>query len=898
MTVRNLDFTLHPRSVAVVGASDRPGSVGAVVMGNILAGGFPGPVWPVNPKHGAVAGLPCHASVADLPEAPDLAVILAPAAGVPGIVGALGDKGCRVAVVASSGITEANGLRQRMLDAARPHVLRVIGPDSVGLIVPPAHLNASFAHMGAESGQLALLSQSGSIATAAVDWAVTRGIGFSQVVSLGDMADVDVGDYLDLLAGDGRTRAVLMFLESIPNPRKFLSAARALSRLKPVIVVKAGRSEGAARAAATHTGALSGADAVVEAALRRAGILRVRGLAELFSAAETVARFRPLSRARLGIVTNGGGAGVLAVDRLAEGGAGELAELSEATLAALDPVMPAGWSRANPVDIIADASPERYVAALSAVAADDGVDVVLVMNSPSGLADSAEAARAVAGRVGKGMIGRKPVLSCWLGGRSAATARGILRGAGVASYDNPGTAAAAVGDLTNWGRAQAALARVPDRAQEEAQSATPADARERVSEIFRAVAAEGRTLLTEPEAMAALAAYGVPVPDLRIAATPEAAREVAREMLGGVGGALVVKVLSREVGHKSDIGGVVLGVTSPAQAETAARRIARRLRKALPGARLEGFALQPMIERREAQELIVGVSHDPVFGPVILFGAGGVGVEVVRDTAIALPPLDSRLAADLIDQTRVGALLAAYRGRPAADRAGIIGALLALSHMVEDFPCLRAVDVNPLLADHDRLVALDALIEIDPAEVERSAPNPHLAIRPYPSGWRRQHPTRDGDYVLRPILPADAILYPDFLTRLAPEDIRSRFLAPRRNFTEADVVRMSQLDYDREMAFVAIAPDGALSGVSRLSCDPDHLSAEYALLVRSDLKGRGLGRALLSLLVDYARADGLRELEGMVLTDNRGMHALIGGLGFRIEHVPDDPSVVMTYRSL
>ncbi len=897
MTVRNLDFTLHPRSVAVIGASDRPGSVGAVVMGNILAGGFPGPVWPVNPKHGAVAGLPCHASIADLPEAPDLAVVLTPAERVPGIIGALGDKGCRVAVVASTGITEANGLRQRMLDAARPHLLRVIGPDSVGLIVPPAHLNASFAHMGAESGQLAFLSQSGSITTAAVDWAATRGIGFSQVVSLGEMADVDVGDYLDLLAGDGRTRAVLMFLESIPCPRKFLSAARALSRLKPVIVVKAGRSEGAARAAATHTGALSGADAVVEAALRRAGILRVDGLAELFSAAETVARFRPLSRARLGIVTNGGGAGVLAVDRLAAGGAGELAELSAATLAALDPAMPKAWSRANPVDIIANASPERYVAALSAVAADDGVDVVLVMNCPSGLADSAEAARAVAETVSKGMIGRKPVLSCWLGGRSAATARGILRGAGVASYDNPGTAAAAVDDLTNWGRAQAALARVPDRAQEEAQSATPANARERVSEIFRTVAAEGRRLLTEPEAMAALAAYGVPVPELRIAATPEAAREIARAMLGG-GGGLVVKVLSRGVGHKSDVGGVVLGVTSPAQAETAARRIARRLGKALPEARLEGFALQPMIDRREAQELIIGVSHDPVFGPVILFGAGGVGVEVVRDTAIALPPLDSRLAADLIDQTRVGALLAAYRGRKPADKAGIIGALLALSHMVEDFPCLRAVDVNPLVADHDRVVALDALIEIDPAEVERPAPNPHLAIRPYPSGWRRLHPTRDGDYVLRPILPADAILYPDFLARIAPEDIRSRFLAPRRNFTEADVVRMSQLDYDREMAFVAIAPDGALSGVSRIACDPDHRSAEYALLVRSDLKGRGLGRALLSLLIDYAKADGLRELEGMVLTDNRGMHRLIGGLGFRVEHTPDDASVVMTYRSL
>lgn len=896
MTIRNLDRVLAPRSVAVIGASEREGSVGAVVMRNILEGGFEGPVWPVNPKYGTLHGLPTFGRAADLPEVPDLAVIVTPPKTVPKIVSDLGKIGCKVACVITAGLTEANGLRQKMLDAAKPHLMRIIGPNTVGLIVPPAKLNASFAHMAPQPGRIALLSQSGAIVTTLIDWASEHDVGFSQVVSLGDMADVDVGDYLDLLGLDGSTRAVLVYLESIPQARKFLSAARATSRLKPVIAIKAGRSEQAARAAATHTGALSGADDVVEAALERAGVLRVRGLAEMFAAAETVSRFRPLKRARLGIVTNGGGAGVLAVDRLMEG-SGDLAELSPETLRRLDRKLPENWSRANPVDIIGDAPADRYVAALEGVAADRNVDVVLVMNCPTALASPSEAAEAVAARVESGLLNRKPVLSCWLGGPNARTAQKILRKSGVASYGTPATAAGAVGHLTNWGRAQAALLHVPDRKVEEALRHTPRDARKRAMEVLRQVSQERRHVLTEPEAKQVLAAYGITVPALRVASSPDAVRVTAGEMLAETP-RIVVKLLSRDISHKSDVGGVVLNIETPRQAEDAARAIAERLERADPRARLDGFAVQPMIRRPGAQEVIIGLSRDPLFGPVILFGSGGTAVEVMRDTAIALPPLDASLAGDLIDKTRISKLLAGYRDHPPADAAAVRGAIVAVSHMIEDLPCLRGLDINPLLADGSGVIALDARIEIDPDDLERTGPNPDLAIRPYPADWRREVDLKDGRYVVRPVRPADALLYPDFFAKMDPDDIRMRFMSPMRSIPEEMALRFTQLDYDRDMAFMAIAPDGSLAGVSRIACTPAHDEAEYALLVRSDLHSRGLGTVLMTQLIEYARADGIGRLEGMVLAENEGMLALIGRLGFKSKLDPEDRGVMNTWLDL
>ncbi len=870
MSIRNLDPVLDPRSVAVIGASERMETAGARVLARIVAGGFAGEVWPVNPRRRQVQGLACFASAVDLPRAPDLAVVAAPADAVPTVIAELGARGCRVAVV----LTEVGGRRQAMLDAARPHLLRVIGPGSEGVIAPRSGLDACLAPADAAPGAIALVSQSGTIAAALLDRAAEHGIGFSHVASLGGMADVDAGDYLDLLAGDGRTRAILLYLESIPEPRKFLSAARAAARLKPVIAVKAGRSPEAAEAAASHTGALAGADDVVDAALARAGVLRVRGLSELFEAAETIARFRPLPRARLGIVTNSGGAGVLALDRLAPAG-GELAALGSA----------------NPLDIGGGATPEGYVAALEAVAADPAAEALLVMHCPTADAPPEAAAQAVAVLIEKGSLGGKPVFACWMGGASARAGRAVLRARGVASYDAPATAVAAVGHLTGWGRAQAALLLVPDRRTEAALQATPAGAQATVAAIFARAAKDGRRVLALPDAQAVLEAYGFGAPPLRVARSPAEVGKFAAEMLPGAG-RVVVKLLSRDIAHKSVLGGVMLDIASAEEATEAARTIEARVRAAAPDAVLEGFALQPMVRRPQARELILGVGRDPSFGPVILFGAGGVAVERVRDTAVALPPLDAGLAAELIGRTRVGAFL--NRDAPQIDPAALQGALIALSHLVEDFPCLRTVDVNPLIADADGLLALDAHVEIDPGDMARHAPNPDLVIRPYPSEWRRTH----GDFALRPIRPADALLYPDFLARLDPEHIRLRFLAPRRGFTDEFALRMTQLDYDRDMAFVALAPDGSLAGVARVACDPDHRAGEYALLVRSDLQGRGLGKALMQLLIDYARADGLERLEGMVLGENSGMRDLVERLGFTFDMVPDEPGVVMSRLTL
>jgi acetyltransferase len=799
MTIRNLERLLEPRSVAVVGADTDPGRL---ALANIVAGGFAGPVWPVAPAGGTLLGLPACPRVADLPDAPDVAVVAVPAAEVAGAVAELAARGCRLAVVATGGLDPA--AQQAALDAARPHLMRIVGPDSLGLIVPGARLAATVAPATAAPGHLALVSQSGALATALLDWAAEHGLGLSTVVSLGAMADVDVADCLDLLAGDAKTRAILVYLEAIPDARKFLSAARAAARLKPVIALKPGR------AAAADTGALVTPGAVVDAALARAGILRVGGLAELFAAAETVARFRPMRRARLAIVTNSNGAGALAVDRLAEG-PGALAELAPATRAHLAAALPPGCARPTLVDIERDATPERYLAAIEALAADPGVDVILAMNCPTASAAPGAAAEALAGRVERGQIGGKALLACWMGGASAREARAVLRAQGVASYDTPGDAAAAIGHLTDWGRAQAALLHVPDRLTEAA-AATPDDARERLAALVAGAAAEGRSTLTAPEAHAALAAYGVP------AAEP-----------------------------------------------------------------------QPAATRRDGHYLVLGIGRDAVFGPVIVFGAGGLPPELLRDTAIELPPLDSGLAAALVARTRVGRLLA----HGGADLAAVNAALIALSHMIEDFPCLRSVEVDPLLADPEGVLAHEVRVAFDPADLARRPPNPDLAIRPYPAEWRRTLERDGGRFELRPIRPGDAPLYRDFLAHTSPEDLRRRFLAAHARFPDELALRLTQLDYDREIAFVALTPDGALAGVSRLACAPDHRSAEYALIVRSDQQGRGLGSALMRLLIDYARADGLERLEGMVLADNREMLGLIRRLGFEVSPDPE-PGVVMS----
>lgn len=888
MTTRNLGPTLAPASVALIGASVREGSVGRVVVRNVIAGGFAGKIYPVNPKYNDVLGLRCYGRIADLPEPPDVAVIMTPAPTVPAIVGELGAKGTKVAVILSAGVTAASGLRQAALDAAAPHMLRLIGPNTIGLLAPRVRLNASFTHIAPTHGRLGLISQSGAMVSSIVDWAAAEGIGFSQIYSLGDMADVDVGDCLNVLAGDGETAAILMYLESIPAPRKFMSAARAAARVKPVIAVKPGRHAEAAKAAATHTGALAGADRVVDAALRRAGIIRVDDLGDLFEAAEITSRYRPLQRARVAIVTNGGGAGVLAVDKLLDDGA-ELAALSPDTIAALDAALPAAWSHANPIDIIGDAPPERYRAAMRTAAADPGVDALLVMNCPTALADPSQAAAAIASEADHGLINGKPVLACWLGQQAAEPARNILRTAGIGDFETPARAAEAVSLLTRWSALRTQLQRVAP------EYVDPQLDREAARSILNGVAADQRTLLTEDEAKALMAAYAVPTPRTIVAADPAAVERAARELLAKAP-AVVVKLRSKTISHKSDVGGVILDLETPQAARDAADEIVHRLADKAPALRLEGFTVQPMI-RQSGEELIVGLSTDPAFGPVVLFGAGGTAVEVVDDTATGLVPLDQVLAGDLIDRTRISRRLAGYRDRRPADRAAILSVITAVSQLAVDFPMIRAIDINPLLANDRGVIALDARVEIDPAWRDVGKPSPLLAIRPYPSGETGLIDVADRRYLVRPIKPADAELYPRFFERVRPEDMRLRFLGSTRALAHDTLLQLTQLDYDRDMAFVALEPDGDLAGIVRYAADPDRTSAEYGLLVRSDLQGRGLGRSLLETLIDYARREGIEVLFGRVLRENATMLDMCARLGFTVA-ATDEPQLVQVSLAL
>ena len=888
MTIRNLDRMFRPSSIAVIGASPRDGSLGRTVLRNLIDGGFSGRIYPVNPKYAEIEGLPGTPDVASLPEAPDLAVIATPSQTVPGLVAELGARGTRAAVCLTAGLSHANGLRQAMLDAAKPNTFRILGPNCFGLFVPRIGLNASFSHVAPKAGNVALLSQSGALIAAILDVAAARGIGFSRIVSLGDMADVDVSDCLDVLAGDHETRAILMYLETITRADKFMSAARAASRVKPVIVVKAGRHARGAMAAATHTGALAGEDAAADAAFRRAGLLRVLELEDLFDAAETLGRFRPLKEARLGILTNGGGAGVLAVDRLEDYG-GALAELSPETMADLDSFLPATWSRSNPVDIIGDAPPERWRRAAEALLADPAVDAMLALDCPTALASADEAADAVIEAYDahrRTAYRAKPMLSVWLGEETVRTARQRLRAAGIASYDSPADGIRAFRDLTRWSEAQKTLMRTPPRLPE-----NHVPDLETARAVMARVAASGRTMMSEDETKDLLAAFGMPVTrTLRATAADVAAR--AAELLHEHA-AIVVKILSRDIVHKSDVGGVVLDVRSPDQAERVVSEMLARVAERLPDAKVDGVTLQPMVDTRHAHELILGVHRDPIFGPMMLFGAGGTAVEVIADSALALPPLDLLLAKDLIAQTRIARLLAGYRDRPAADVDGIALALVRLSQLVVDCPAVLSLDINPLLATPTGVIAVDGRAEIDPARIAEAGPNRSLAIRPYPSEWEKTITIRDGEPVhIRPIRPDDEALYPDFLEKLDGRDVRMRMLAPHKVWSHEMLARLTQLDYARDIAFVAIEPGtGRMLGVSRLNCDPDRATGEYAIIVRSDLKGHGLGWALMQHLIAYARATGVGTIYGDVLLENTSMLAMCRDLGFTIRPDPESPEL-------
>ena len=848
-------------------------------MRNLLEAGFAGPVWPVNPKYAAVAGRPAYGRIADLPSAPELAVICTPPATVPGLVAELGERGTRAAIVLTAGLgrertADGRTLGAAMLDAARPHLLRILGPNCVGLLVPGIKLNASFAHAQAVPGKIAFVAQSGAMTTSMLDWARSNNVGFSHFISLGDCADVDFGDVLDYLGSDPDTRSILLYIESIRSARKFMSAARAAARNKPVIAIKAGRAPEGAKAAASHTGALAGSDDVYDAALARAGILRVTTTLELFGAAETLARAKPLHGDRLVILTNGGGPGVMATDALIATG-GRLASMSDATLKDLDPLLPAAWSRGNPVDIVGDAPVDRYVAALKTLLEIPEADALLFIQSPTAIVPSVEVARACAPLIKKS---QRSVFACWLGGEGMKGADAVFSEAGIPTYATPEEAVRGFLHLVKYRRSRELLMQTPISA---AQEFTPDAAAAR--QVIDGVLGEPRDLLTEPEAKRVLAAYGIPVVATRTARDVDEAARVAEE----IGFPIALKILSPDISHKSDVGGVALNLESPGELRTAAEAMLKRCSGLRPGAKLAGFTVQQMVRRGNAHELIAGVATDPVFGPVILFGQGGTAVEVIGDKAIALPPLNVALARSLVGRTRVAKLLAGYRDHPAVDIDALCLVLVKVSQLVADLPQVVELDINPLLADEKGIIALDARIRVARAV---SAGTGRFAIRPYPAELEEWIEIDGRRVLVRPIRPEDELHHREFLGRVAPEDLHFRFFNARREFAHTELARFTQIDYDRKMALIATVSNDAgkpeTLGVVRAIADPNNAVAEFAILVRTDLKGKGLGRALMKKIVRYCRDRGTGRLVGEVLAGNRNMLALANELGFTAHPPP------------
>jgi acetyltransferase len=859
-----MDALFHPGSVAVIGATETARAVGRIVLENLSS--FPGPVYPVNPSHATALGRTCYPSIAAIPERPDLAVIVTPAATVAAIAAECAAAGVPAAVVISAGFKEAGpgGLQmEREIAAARGN-MRIVGPNCLGIMAPHARLNASFAAGMAQPGKIAFLSQSGALCTAILDWSLREMVGFSAFVSTGSMLDVGWGDLIGYLGDDPHTHAILLYMESIGDARSFLSAAREVALEKPIIVLKAGRTSEAAQAAASHTGALTGRDAVLDAAFRRCGVLRVERISELFYMAETLSRQpRPAGR-RLAIVTNAGGPAVLATDCLiAEGG--ELAELSAETLAALNRSLPAHWSRRNPIDLLGDAAPERFSEALELAAADPGADGILVTFAPQGVSAPNEVAERIAAQAA---TLRKPLLASFMGGAGVQGADAILNAAGVPTFSYPDSAARAFVAMFRYSDNLRALYETPELAE------TSVD-RCLVDSLFAHARESGRTLLTEIESKWLLAAYGIEVTRAEAAFTEDEAVNLAAAM----GYPAVLKLHSETISHKSDVGGVELNLADEGAVRAAWRRIAGRI----PPKDFLGVSVQQMEPVANGFELILGASADPQFGPVLLFGAGGQLVEIFRDSAVGLPPLNSTLARRLMERTRIYKALDGVRGRRPVDRGTLERTLVRFSQLVAENPRIQEIDINPLLASADRMVALDARVALHGWDVA-DGDLPRTAIRPYPSNYVEELTLRSGARVtLRPIRPEDEPAMVRFHQNLSERSVHWRYfhhIALSERVSHQRLARVCFIDYNTQVALVAETADREIAGVGRLTRTTAAGKAEFALIVADAWQELGIGAALLGSLIAIGRKEGVGRICGSVLADNRPMLEVCARLGF------------------
>jgi acetyltransferase len=879
-----LDVFFSPRNVAVVGATEARDSVGRTLLWNLIQSPFGGTVFPVNPKRPSVLGIKAYPNIGAVPEKVDLAVVVTPAASVPQVIGECAGAGVKGAIVISAGFKEMGPagveLERRVLEAARRGKMRLVGPNCLGVMNPLTGLNATFAAGMARPGNVAFISQSGALLSAILDWSFRELVGFSAIVSTGSMLDVGWGDLIDHLGNDPHTRSILLYMESIGDARAFLSAAREVALTKPIIVIKAGRTEAAAKAAASHTGSLTGSDEVLDAAFRRAGVLRVNSISDLFYMAEVLSKQPRPTGPRLTILTNAGGPGVLATDALITKG-GQLAPLAPETVDSLNELLPPHWSHNNPIDILGDAGAERYARAMEIAAKDPNSDGLLVVLTPQDMTDptaTAEALRPYA------KIDGKPVLASWMGGPEVAGGEAILNKAGIPTFSFPDTAARAFYYMWRYTYALRGLYETPTLAAGDGRDGG-ADVGAAAS-IIRVVHESGRTILTEYESKRLLAAYGVPTVETHVASTEDGALEWASVL----GFPVVLKLFSETITHKTDVGGVKLNLGDKEAVRRAFQEIRQSVAERAGPQHFQGVTVQPMIKLRDTYEVIVGSSVDPQFGPVLLFGSGGQLVEVYRDRALGLPPLTATLARRMMEQTRIFTALRGVRGRKPVDVAALEQLLVRFSRLVVDHPRIREIDINPLLLSEDRIVALDARVVLHDAELPDEA-LPRPAVRPYPAQYVSDWRTKDGTpLTIRPIRPEDEPLLVKFHQTLSERSVRLRYFHPMKlgqRTAHERMIRVCFCDYDREVPLVAVFSDPQtgdyeIAAVARLSKLPGGRDGEFALLVSDRWQNRGLGTQLLRTLLQVARDEKLRRLTADILADNREMQAVCEKLGFQI----------------
>jgi acetyltransferase len=863
-----------PKTIAMIGATEKEGAVGRTILSNLLHSKGR-KVFPVNPQKSKILDLKSYPTIAGIPEHVDLAVVATPARAVPGVIEECGQAGVAGVVIISAGfkeIGEEGTLLENEIDRIRKRYgMRVMGPNCIGFVRPVMGLNATFLRGNPLPGDIAFISQSGALGSAILDWAVSAGIGFSMFASLGSMIDVDFGDMIDFLGDDQATRSILIYMESVGDARKFMSAARAFARRKPIIILKPGRFAESARAAHSHTGAMAGDDAVYEAAFRRAGAVRVGEIAELFAAAEVLDSKRLPAGPRLAIVTSAGGPGVMATDALMQLG-GELAELSEESMKQLNAFLPPYWSKANPVDVLGDATVERFTKALAICLSDPRVDGVLVIYMPLDFAPATQAAQAVA-NIAKNS--RKPVLATWMGAAGVEEGRRIFVENSIPTYDTPEEAVRSYVNMCRYKSHLAQLYEIPEEL-----PAHKAPAKDHLKELLRAALHEGRTLLNEAESKDFLVTYDIPVTMAQVVCDAEAAVSTAEK----VGYPVVIKVVSPDISHKSDVGGVIMGIDSSTALKEAYAELLQRVKERAPVAAILGVAVEKMITGVD-YELILGAKKDKDFGAVILFGMGGTIAEFIKDFSIGLPPLNRTLAKMLMQDTRVYKMLQGFRGKPPADFAGLEEILVNLSNLIIDFPEIAEIDINPLAIANGKASALDARIIIDKNyDATGRAPYPHLIITPYPTRYTTPWQLSDGtEVLLRAIRPEDEPAEHEMLSSLSPETLRTRFFSVIKDISHEWLILFCNIDYDRHMAIVAEVQDKekkSMIGVARLILNQDLTSGEVAVLVQDKFQGKRLGSKLVEILIGIARERDLEDIRADVLTENKSMLSVLRRLGF------------------